>query len=59
MVDTKGSKDGSTWEEQVRNDKSLAHGRFSNQQYIKNLTLLKNWCEKKISELEKIELEQK
>lgn len=57
MVDTKGSKDGSTWEELVRKDKSLAHGRFSNQQYIKNLTLLKKWCEKKISELEKIELD--
>ena len=53
MTNIKGSKDGCTWEEMSRKDQSLAHNRFSDQQAIKNLTLLKEWCEEKIIELNK------
>ena len=53
VTNIKGSKDGSTWEEMSRKDQNLAHNRFSDQQTIKNLTLLKKWCEKKIIELNK------
>ncbi len=48
MTNIKGSKDGCTWEEISRKDQNLAHNRFSDQQAIKNLTLLKEWCEEKI-----------
>lgn len=52
-TNVKGSKDGCTWEEMSRKDQNSAHNRFSDQQAIKNLTLLKKWCEEKIIELNK------
>ena len=51
MANLKGSKDGRTWEEVVRKEQSSEYNRFSDRQFIKNLTLLKKWCEKKIIEL--------
>ncbi|HLF18614.1 MAG TPA: hypothetical protein VI749_06970 [Candidatus Omnitrophota bacterium] len=48
MTKIKGSKDGRTWEETAR---QRPDSRYSVQQTIKNLTVLKDWCEKKISEL--------
>ncbi len=50
MANVEGSKDGSTWEETIRKDCKGLH-RFSDRQYVKNLILLKNWCEQKIVEL--------
>lgn len=50
---TTGSKDGLTWEEQIRKNKNIAHNRFSEEQMIKNLTLLRDWCDKKIQELKR------
>ena len=51
MANIKGSKDGCTWEEMTRKNQSLTHNRFSDHQAIKNLTLLKEWCEEKIMAL--------
>lgn len=57
MANIKGSKDGQTWEEMVREDKSLSNSRFSDQQALKNLILLMEWCGDKITELKrKIEI---
>ncbi len=53
MGDVKGSKDGCNWEEVLRKEHGSEYNRFSDWQYIKNLTLLQKWCEKKIMELTK------
>ena len=52
MANLEGSKDGSTWEEVIRKDPNSGYNRFSTRQYINNLTLLKDWCERKIIELQ-------
>ena len=59
MTNVQGSKDGGTWEEVTRQGQTAEYNRFSNQQYIKNLTLLKEWCERKIEELNKKQDESK
>ena len=51
MTNARGSKDGRTWEEVIREEQSSGNSRFSHQQAIKNLTLLQKWCENKIIEL--------
>ena len=51
MANPKGSKDGRTWEEMIREDQTSKCNRFSDQQAMKNLTLLMKWSEKKIIEL--------
>lgn len=51
MANLKGSKDGHTWEEVIRKEQNSGYSRFSDQQVIKNLTLLMKWCEDKIIEL--------
>lgn len=51
MANLEGSKDGRTWEEVIREEHSSGYNRFSDQQALRNLTLLKRWCEDKIIEL--------
>lgn len=51
MANVRGSKDGRTWEEVIRKEHSSGYSRFGDQQAIRNLTLLKRWCEDKIIEL--------
>jgi len=47
----KGSKDGQTWEEGQRVNKSGELNRFSEVQTLKNLEIMRDWCEEKILEL--------
>ena len=51
MAKVRGSKDGLTWEEMIREKHGSEYNRFSDLQAINNLTLLKKWCEEKIIEL--------
>ena len=48
MAIYKGRNDSSAREETIRGDQSSEYNKFSDQQSIKNLTLLKEWCEEKI-----------
>jgi len=51
MAKIKGSKDGRTWEETVRQQKNGEGNRFSAQFALRNLRLLKEWSGEKIREL--------
>ena len=55
MKEIEGSRDGITFEENIRKEHNLEYNRFSNKQYITNLELLSKWCERKIIELKKNE----